>query len=101
MGHREKEIGYKSWGDEIGLGGMEIRFENRWGHNHTTDYQLHKKDSGKYTHKCHASGCNILTFLYFCSPDSEMGCGVLSDGVMVTQQILVLSFKVRALVGQL
>jgi hypothetical protein len=27
--------------------------------------------------------------------------GELSDGVMVTQQILVLSFKVRALVGQL
>ncbi len=26
--------------------------------------------------------------------------GPLSDGVMVTQQILVLSFKVRALVGQ-
>ena len=57
----------------------------------------------------HSKCCIILSFSYFCSPDSEMdgvinseakASGVLSDGVMVTQQILVLSFKVRALVGQ-
>lgn len=42
---------------------------------------------------------NIDLFTTFAVPNRKR-LGGLSDGVMVTQQILVLSFKVRALVGQ-